>query len=84
MAEGLALRVFEDAVRVQSAESRPTGVDPLAVEAMAEIRMSALQSQMQDDMVRLERNMAARGLRRSFQSRHQELLRSVAGTREIP
>ncbi|MGO9266846.1 MAG: VOC family protein [Candidatus Binataceae bacterium] len=37
MAEGLALRVFGDAVRVQSAGSRPIGVNPLAVEAMAEI-----------------------------------------------
>jgi arsenate reductase len=37
MAEGLARRIFEDAVRVQSAGSRPAGVDSLAVAAMAEI-----------------------------------------------
>ena len=37
MAEGLARRIFEDAVRVQSAGSRPGGVNPLAVAAMVEI-----------------------------------------------
>lgn len=37
MAEGLARRIFEDAVRVQSAGSQPAGVDSLAVAAMAEI-----------------------------------------------
>jgi arsenate reductase (thioredoxin) len=37
MAEGLARTIFADAVRVQSAGSRPAGVNPLAVAAMAEI-----------------------------------------------
>lgn len=37
MAEGLARRIFGDAVRVQSAGSAPSRVNPLAIEAMAEI-----------------------------------------------
>jgi len=37
MAEGLARTIFGDAVRVQSAGSRPAGVNPLAVAVMAEI-----------------------------------------------
>jgi len=37
IAEGLAHRIFGDAVRVQSAGSRPAGVNALAVAAMAEI-----------------------------------------------
>ena len=37
MAEGLARRSFEDAVRVQSAGSQPAGVNSLAAAAMAEI-----------------------------------------------
>lgn len=37
MAEGLARAIFGDAVRVQSAGSKPAGVNPLAVAAMAEI-----------------------------------------------
>lgn len=37
MAEGLARRLFGDAVRVQSAGSAPTRVNPDAVRAMAEL-----------------------------------------------
>ena len=37
MAEGLARARFGDRVRVQSAGSRPSNVNPLAVEAMAEL-----------------------------------------------
>ena len=37
MAEGLARAQFGDAVRVQSAGSRPTAVSPLAVAALAEV-----------------------------------------------
>ncbi len=37
MAEGLARAIFGEAVRAQSAGSRPAGVNPLAVAAMAEI-----------------------------------------------
>lgn len=37
MAEGLARQLLGDAVRVQSAGSRPTRVNPLAIEAMAEL-----------------------------------------------
>jgi arsenate reductase len=37
MAEGLARRLFGDRVRVQSAGSRPTRVNPLAIQAMAEL-----------------------------------------------
>jgi arsenate reductase (thioredoxin) len=37
MAEGLARRLFGDAVRVQSAGSSPSRVNPFAVEAMAEL-----------------------------------------------
>jgi len=37
MAEGLARALFGDAVRVQSAGSRPTRVNPYAVRAMAEL-----------------------------------------------
>lgn len=37
MAEGLARRRFGDTVRVQSAGSQPTRVNPLAVEAMDEL-----------------------------------------------
>lgn len=37
MAEGLARAVFGDAVRVQSAGSVPTHVNPLAIAAMAEL-----------------------------------------------
>ncbi len=37
MAEGLARDLFGDAVRVQSAGSAPTRVNPFAVEAMAEL-----------------------------------------------
>lgn len=37
MAEGLARSRFGDAVRVQSAGSQPTRVNPLAIEAMDEI-----------------------------------------------
>ncbi|HLH78464.1 MAG TPA: arsenate reductase ArsC [Candidatus Binataceae bacterium] len=37
MAEGLARAILGTAVRVQSAGSRPAGVNPLAVAAMAEI-----------------------------------------------
>ncbi len=36
MAEGLARRIFGDAVRPQSAGSSPARVNPLAIEAMAE------------------------------------------------
>ncbi len=37
MAEGLARELFGDAVRVQSAGSRPSRVNPLAIEVMSEI-----------------------------------------------
>lgn len=37
MAEGLARRVFGDAVRVQSAGSMPSRVNPYAIRAMAEL-----------------------------------------------
>jgi arsenate reductase (thioredoxin) len=37
MAEGLARAHFGDAVRVQSAGSRPTAVSPLAIAALAEV-----------------------------------------------
>ena len=37
MAEGLARALYRDDVRVQSAGSRPTRVNPLAVEALAEV-----------------------------------------------
>ena len=37
MAEGLARQIFGDAVRVQSAGSRPTQLNPFAVKAMAEV-----------------------------------------------
>ncbi len=37
MAEGLARAQFGDAVRVQSAGSRPTAVSPLAIAALAEV-----------------------------------------------
>jgi arsenate reductase len=37
MAEGIARAIFGGAVRVQSAGSKPAGVNPLAVAAMAEI-----------------------------------------------
>jgi len=37
MAEGLARRIFGDAVRVQSAGSHPAHVNPIAIEVMAEI-----------------------------------------------
>ena len=37
MAEGLARRLFGDTVRVQSAGSKPTRVNPLAIQVMAEI-----------------------------------------------
>jgi arsenate reductase len=37
MAEGLARRLFGDHVHVQSAGSRPTRVNPLAIQAMAEL-----------------------------------------------
>ena len=37
MAEGLARDLFGDAVRVQSAGSKPSRVNPYAVEAMAEL-----------------------------------------------
>jgi len=37
MAEGLARHLVDTAVRVQSAGSEPTSVNPLAVEVMAEI-----------------------------------------------
>jgi arsenate reductase len=35
--EGLARRIFGDAVRVQSAGSNPARVNPLAIEVMAEV-----------------------------------------------
>jgi arsenate reductase len=37
MAEGLARRLFGDTVRVQSAGSNPSRVNPLAIEVMAEV-----------------------------------------------
>jgi arsenate reductase len=37
MAEGLARRLFGDRVRVQSAGSQPSHVNPYAIEAMAEL-----------------------------------------------
>ena len=37
MAEGLARAIFDDAVRVQSAGSKPAAVNPLAIAAMQEI-----------------------------------------------
>jgi arsenate reductase (thioredoxin) len=37
MAEGMARRLFGPAVRVQSAGSHPSQVNPLAIQAMAEI-----------------------------------------------
>ena len=37
MAEGLARQLFGDTVRVQSAGSRPTRVNPLAIQVMKEI-----------------------------------------------
>jgi arsenate reductase len=37
MAEGLARALYREDVRVQSAGSRPTRVNPLAVEALAEV-----------------------------------------------
>jgi arsenate reductase len=37
IAEGLARRIFGDAVRIQSAGSNPSRVNPLAIDAMAEI-----------------------------------------------
>jgi len=37
MAEGLARHIFGDVVRVQSAGSNPTQINPLAIEVMAEI-----------------------------------------------
>ncbi len=37
MAEGLARRLFGDRVRVQSAGSQPSRVNPLAIHAMAEL-----------------------------------------------
>lgn len=37
MAEGLARNIFGDAVRVQSAGSRPSEVNPMAIAAMAEV-----------------------------------------------
>ena len=37
MAEGLARRVFDASVRIDSAGSTPTHVNPLAIEVMAEI-----------------------------------------------
>lgn len=39
MAEGLARQIFGDAVRVQSAGSEPSRVNPFAVRAMAEINI---------------------------------------------
>ena len=39
MAEGLARTRFGDRVRVQSAGSRPSSVNPLAVKAMAELEI---------------------------------------------
>lgn len=41
MAEGLARAHFGDAVRVQSAGSRPSAVNPLAVAALAEVGIDA-------------------------------------------
>ena len=41
MAEGLARAHFGDAVRVQSAGSRPSAVNPLAVTALAEVGIDA-------------------------------------------
>ena len=37
MAEGLARRVFDPSVRITSAGSTPTHVNPLAIDVMAEI-----------------------------------------------
>lgn len=37
IAEGLARRIFGDAVQVQSAGANPSRVNPLAVEVMAEV-----------------------------------------------
>lgn len=45
MAEGLARRRFGDRVRVQSAGSVPTAVNPLAVAAMAEIGIDVSRQQ---------------------------------------
>jgi arsenate reductase len=39
MAEGLARARFGDAVNVQSAGSQPSGVNPLAIRALAEIEI---------------------------------------------
>ena len=37
MAEGLARKLFDDRVRVQSAGSQPTRLNPIAVEVMREL-----------------------------------------------
>jgi len=52
MAEGLARALFGSAVRVQSAGSRPAGLNPLAVMAMAEIGIdiSSQRSKSVDDI----------------------------------
>ncbi len=41
MAEGLALRAFGDSVRVQSAGSSPSRINPYAVRALAEVGIDA-------------------------------------------
>lgn len=52
MAEGLARHLFGDRVRVQSAGSQPSRVNPLAVQAMAElgIDLGAHRSKSVDDI----------------------------------
>ena len=52
MAEGLARAVFGDAVRVQSAGSQPSRVNPLAVTALAELGLDigGQQSKSVDDI----------------------------------
>ena len=52
MAEGLARRLFKDTLRVQSAGSTPSVVNPMAVKAMAEldIDLSAHRSKSVNDI----------------------------------
>ena len=52
MAEGLARHLFGDTIEVRSAGSRPTRVNPLAIEAMAAlgIDISAQRSSAADDI----------------------------------
>ncbi len=58
MAEGLARAIFADAVRVQNAGSTPTGVNPLAVAAMAEIGID-ISAQTSKSVDRIETSTVA-------------------------